>query len=202
MGKSPSGSGRSVYPKPPNQSQISNFLADSDIKMRRKVAFLLNTLLLQTDEPSAATASPQIVHANSHASMLSDPSAASTSALALRALKDNGVLDSVISGLVDFVPFGADGDGNEDLQFEETCIRYASTLIISLYTWLTDCHFRIRIVYTYSVSCEAPLTEEQKAKMAGFLRQDRRDEQGASERWGLVAEELGDLREKVGLSRA
>jgi len=156
-------------------------LKDSDIKVRRKAAFLLNTLLLQTDEPSATTASPQIVHANSHASMLSDPSAASTSALALRALKDDGVLDSVISGLVDFVPFGADGDGNEDLQFEETCVR---------------------IVYTYSVSCEAPLTEEQKAKVAAFLRQDRRDEQGASERWGLVAEELGDLREKVGLSRA
>jgi len=157
-------------------------LEDSDIKVRRKAAFLLNTLLLQTDEPpTATTATPQVVHANSHASMLSDPSAASTSTLALGALKDNGVLDSVISGLVDFVPFGADGDGNEDLQFEETCIR---------------------IVYTYSVSCEAPLTEEQKTKIAAFLNQDKRDEQGVSERWGLVADELGDLREKVGLSRA
>lgn len=56
-------------------------------------------------------------------------------------------------------------------------------------------------MYTYSVSCQAPLTEEQKAKVATFLRRDKRDEQGTLERWGLVVDELGDLREKVGLSR-
>lgn len=103
--------------------------ADSDIKVRRKAAFLLNTLLLPTDEaPTSGTTGPQIVHPNSHASMLSDPNTISTSALTLNAFKEKGVLDSVISGLIDFVPFGADGDGNEDLQFEETCIRYAFTL--------------------------------------------------------------------------
>lgn len=55
--------------------------------------------------------------------MLSDPNSASTSAVTLSAFKEKGILDSVISALVDFVPFGADGDGNADLQFEETCIR-------------------------------------------------------------------------------
>lgn len=45
------------------------------------------------------------------------------------------------------------------------------------------------------------MTEEQKAKVATFLRRDKRDEQGTLERWGLVVDELGDLREKVGLSR-
>jgi len=157
-------------------------LEDSDIKVRRKASFLLNTLLLPTEEsPASTTAGPQIVHPNSHASMLSDPNATSTSALAMNAFKEKGILDSVISGLVNFVPFGADGDGNEDLQFEETCIR---------------------ILYTYSVSCGAPFTEEQKAKVAGFLKQNKHDENGEPERWGLAAEELADLRERASLSRA
>jgi len=160
-------------------SALQVALEDSDIGVRRKAAFLLNALLMLEPPTSTGSAGPQTVYPNSHASMLSDPNSASTSAMALSAFKEKGVLDSVISSLVDFVPFGADGDGNADLQFEETCIR---------------------IVYTYAVSCGAPMTEAQRDKVSSFLSMDKRDENGASERWGLVVEEYDNLREKVGLS--
>ncbi|KAF7968306.1 hypothetical protein HWV62_2396 [Athelia sp. TMB] len=142
--------------------------------VRRKAAFLLNALLLLEPPTSSGSAGPQTVYPNSHASMLSDPNSASTSAVTLSAFKEKGILDSVISALVDFVPFGADGDGNADLH----------------------------ILYTYTITCGAPLTEAQRDTVARFLSMDKRDESGVSERWGLVAEEYDDLREKVGLSKA
>lgn len=58
------------------------------------------------------------------------------------------------------------------------------------------------ILYTYTITCGAPLTEAQRDTVARFLSMDKRDESGVSERWGLVAEEYDDLREKVGLSKA
>lgn len=68
-------------------------------------------------------ASPNVVHPNSHASMLSDPSSTSTSPLVLKAMREEGVLESVLDALVTPVPFGVDGEVEEDVDFEEKCVR-------------------------------------------------------------------------------
>ena len=55
--------------------------------------------------------------------MLSDPNSASTRPLALKAMRGEGVLNSVIEALVESVPFGADGEMEGDEEFEEHCVR-------------------------------------------------------------------------------
>lgn len=114
---------------------------DSEIRVRRKTAFLLNTLLLPASPsssqvnlqpnmslPTSETAPPQI-HANSHASMLSDPSSVSTSALTLAAIQEGeeegslSLLDALISTLIEPVPFGVDGEMEKDDEFQENVVR-------------------------------------------------------------------------------
>jgi hsp70-interacting protein len=103
-------------------------VTDSDIKVRRKTAFLLNNLLnpasSASGEPTPSGVHAPLVHANSHASMLSDPESASTSEATCRAMRDNGVLEVVIRSLVNPVPFGADGDTTNDVDFEEKIVQY------------------------------------------------------------------------------
>lgn len=112
-------------------------VTDSDITLRRKTAFLINTLLIPTSgeassipagvhAPSSANAP---VHPNSHASMLSDPSSVSTSPTVVEALqKDKAAdgsspLDALISALVEPVPFGPDGENERDADFQENVVR-------------------------------------------------------------------------------
>jgi len=142
---------------------LKSALADSDIKVRRRTAFLLNTLLLQTHPANAAseiqnfsTSAPVAeantntspVHPNSHASMLSDPSSASTQPLALQAMRGEGVLDCVIEALVERVPFGVDGEVEGDMEFEEQCIR---------------------ILHTYAMSHKNAFTPAEKKQLQGYL---------------------------------
>lgn len=105
-------------------------LIDPDIAVRRKIIFLLNTLILPTDEDQSSSSSnlsqPEHVHSNSHASMLSNPTNISTSPVALKALKDHGILSAVVSGLVTPIPYGEDGDQVDlDEDYEEKSIRCA-----------------------------------------------------------------------------
>ena len=111
-------------------------MTDSDITLRRKTTFLINTLLIPTSRdtsaapadvhtPSSANAP---IHPNSHASMLSDPASASTSPTAMEALQsksahDSTLLDALISALVEPVPFGADGENERDVEFQENVVR-------------------------------------------------------------------------------
>ena len=132
---------------------------DSDISVRRKTAFLLNTLLLPntavTPQPVALiTAGPgnstaatlhatapenrqslqnsDPVHPNSHASMLAEPSSFSTSELTRNALEQSGLLKALIDALVAPLPHGPDGDSEGDPELEEKIIKYVSLSLISL----------------------------------------------------------------------
>ncbi|PSR81815.1 hypothetical protein PHLCEN_2v6246 [Hermanssonia centrifuga] len=128
-------------------------ILDSDIAVRRKSAFLLNSLLIPTTEPvprpvpnppapsgspsgdTSVTLHPSAphptqepeasgpVHPNSHSSMLSDPSSVSTSGLAARALEEQGLLQALINALVSPVPYGPDGESDEDAEFEEKIFK-------------------------------------------------------------------------------
>ncbi|KAH7911137.1 nucleotide exchange factor Fes1-domain-containing protein [Hygrophoropsis aurantiaca] len=167
-------------------SAFRGALEDSDINVRRKTAFLLNTLLMPTTEnedvsqsngahtPSSGT-SP--VYPNSHASMLSDPDSTSTSDLTLHALiADNPVhgsslLDAVISALCEPVPFGLDGEREQDADFEENVVR---------------------LLHTYVAGCHRALTDVQKHNLQGFFR-DAKDDN----RWGLGADEFATLKHAI-----
>ncbi|KAG1775643.1 hypothetical protein EV702DRAFT_1115627 [Suillus placidus] len=100
--------------------------------------------------PTSETAPPTI-HANSHASMLSDPSSVSTSALTLAAIQyrtegeeGGSLLDAWVSALVEPVPFGADGETEKDVEFQENIVRI-------LYTFATSCNGAFSAVQKYSL---------------------------------------------------
>ncbi|KAF9646148.1 nucleotide exchange factors-like protein [Thelephora ganbajun] len=116
---------------------LSTALEDSDITVRRKVAFLLNTLMIQSDSgvpgtPSnlrAPGSSSAPVHPNSHASMVSDPSSTMTSKFAVKALEDRGLLQALVRALTAPVPYGQDGELEGDADFEERVVRTLLTYL-------------------------------------------------------------------------
>ncbi|CCM00701.1 uncharacterized protein FIBRA_02741 [Fibroporia radiculosa] len=167
-------------------------LGDSDITVRRKVAFLLNTLLLPTtlvpqhqrnDLGSDAIPSPaessEPIHPNSHASMQADPSSFSTSPATFQALTAHGLLPALISSLTSPTPFGADGDREEDADFEEKLVRL-------LHTYVTLCHGRF--------------STQQKNELSAYVKaQTARagNESDLADRWGLAADELQSLKDAI-----
>ncbi|KAG9311116.1 nucleotide exchange factors-like protein [Chiua virens] len=134
---------------------LRNSLEDSDITLRRKTAFLINTLLIptsgETSSTSASVHTPSSanapVHPNSHASMLSDPTSVSTSPTTMDALQRDSesesfsLLDAFISALVKPIPFGADGENERDVEFQENVVR---------------------LLHTYSVVCGGRFSDAQK----------------------------------------
>lgn len=128
---------------------LLNFRLDSNINVRRKTAFLLNTLLVPVNVPShqsspsssgstssrahaeastsATLHAPETqnapVHANSHASMLSNPMSVATAPATLRALREHNILSVLIRELTSPTPYGADGEREGDIDFEEKVVR-------------------------------------------------------------------------------
>ena len=125
-------------------------IPDPDISVRRKTIFLLSALLVPNDhstgqtlptnvhgpatlpssgpttsaEEEEPTASTQPIHANSHTAHLVNPERTSTSPQTLQAFQKYGILDAVISVLVNPVPYGEDGDQEgPDTDFEEKGVR-------------------------------------------------------------------------------
>ena len=116
--------------------------SDSDIVVRRKAAFLLNSLLTPSALTTATTTtsssgtrlhggSPQRageaapVHPNSHASMVADPTLADTATATLRGLRAHGLLPVLMRELTEptlYGPEGDEGDGR-DADLEEKLIR-------------------------------------------------------------------------------
>ncbi|KAG2054609.1 Fes1-domain-containing protein [Suillus hirtellus] len=170
-------------------SALRMCLEDSEIRVRRKTTFLLNTLLLPTSSPSSqANLQPNIslptsenapppIHANSHASMLSDPSSVSTCALTLAAIQEEGeqggsLLDALISALIEPVPFGVDGEIDKDDEFQENIVR---------------------ILYTFATSCNGAFSAVQKRSLWGFLRRLTTTQGEENVNFGLTSGEWEEL---------
>jgi hsp70-interacting protein len=115
---------------------IIRALSDSDIAVRRKAAFLLNSLLIPS-APVATTRAPgtrlrggpaesePIVHPNSHASMVADPTSTDTAPETLRAVRAHGLLAVIVRELTEPTPYGPDGDEGDgcDADLEEKLMR-------------------------------------------------------------------------------
>ncbi|KZT00287.1 nucleotide exchange factors-like protein [Laetiporus sulphureus 93-53] len=186
-------------------------LEDSEIAVRRKTAFLLNTLIVPTLPPGPgpthpplppsvsestgppssgtsmalhASAAPsesdqQPVHPNSHAAMQSDPSSFATSAAALKALDEHGLLQALISAMASPTPHGPDGETEGDADFDEKVIR-------SLHTYVT--------------SCNGKFSEEQKRDLRRHMKTEggkAGSDSKLAEKWGLTVDELGHLKKAI-----
>ena len=105
---------------------------DPEITVRRKAAFLLNTLLTPNGESSSSTTGGNVhggqqqpVHSNSHAANLLDPLRTRTSALAIKAIGEHNILPVVVDGLTQPIPYGEDGEVEEpDADLEEKLFAY------------------------------------------------------------------------------
>jgi len=110
-------------------------ISDSDIGVRRKTAFLLNTLLFS---PSTSTLgadtdseTARVVHPNSHAALVADPRSADTAPATLRALRAHGLIPALVRELTVPTPYGPDGEegGACDADLEEKLARLLHTYV-------------------------------------------------------------------------
>ncbi|KAI0791034.1 nucleotide exchange factors-like protein [Abortiporus biennis] len=192
---------------------LKGALEDSDISVRRKVAFLLNALLIpnstadltsqtqpslaapSTSAPTSTSTSlvvhptaaqpenvPQtqnVVHPNSHMSMLLDPTSYSTSEATRAALEEHGILNALVDGVVSPVPYGPDGESEGDHDFEEKTMS---------------------VLKTYLTSCNGKLPEDRKKVLSGFFASQSEKfggEKGLAERWGMTGDEVGELKKAL-----
>jgi len=123
---------------------LRDAFSDSDIAVRRKAAFLLNSLLVPTSPTAAATAAAatrihggtaqpgaQPVHPNSHASMVADPLSVDTAPETLRAIRAHEMLPVIVRELTEPTPYGPDGDEGDgcDADLEEKLMRLLHTYV-------------------------------------------------------------------------
>lgn len=162
---------------------------DSDIIVRRKTAFLINSLLIPSNVEADAvrsssntgSSSSNLVHPNSHASMLMDLSSISTSDITLKALEGQGLLKSLINSLTAPVPHGKDGELSGDVDFEEKVLQLLCT-----YLSLRSGVFPIGVI-----------SDSQLTQLKHYLN-DQFDKAGNitsfRENWGLSLEDMDCLR--------
>jgi hsp70-interacting protein len=109
----------------------TNISLESDINVRRKTVFLLNSLLIPSgaetteagDRLHTQASAPAPIHPNSHASLLRDPTSMETSHLTLKALEEQGLLITLLNALAAPIPYGVDGESHGDADFEEKGVR-------------------------------------------------------------------------------
>ncbi|TCD67742.1 hsp70 nucleotide exchange factor fes1 [Steccherinum ochraceum] len=188
---------------------LKGALEDSDISVRRKTAFLLNSLLLPTtvvqtpapipsatsganhssstaltlhptaQQPSSGPEVSNPIHPNSHASMLSNPSSFSTSELTQAALEQRGILSALVGSLVSPIPYGPDGESEGDPELEEKVVN---------------------VLHTYVLSCHGQLSPDQKKSLARFIEEQSTkagDDGKLAEAWGLAKDDLVALRQAL-----
>ncbi|KAI9429419.1 nucleotide exchange factors-like protein [Lactarius psammicola] len=168
-------------------------LSDSDIGVRRKTAFLLNTLLLspaggdaspsgtatttairsEGTEPEAGAGGPN-VHPNSHAALVADPRSADTAPATLRALRGHGLLSALVRELTVPTPHGPDGEegGACDADLEEKLVR---------------------LLYTYVAVHKGTFEASEKQALKVFLDTKRAGQSESGGELGLDADELRAL---------
>jgi hypothetical protein len=163
---------------------LRDAFSDSDIAVRRKAAFLLNNLLIPSS-PAATTRAPgtrirggpaqpeAIVHPNSHASMVADPTSTDTAPETLRAVRAHGLLPAIVRELTEPTPYGPDGDEGDgcDADLEEKLMR---------------------LLHTYVSAHDGTFDDPEKSTLRTFL-DARRATSGESE-LGLGADELREIR--------
>lgn len=183
--------------------KLNASLQDPDITIRRKVVFMLNSLLIPlissdrkpaglltsssstqlTIHPSSqATSATAIhtpsatsapIHPNSHASLLSDPNSASTSRVTAAALLRYGVLSKVASELAHPTPAGEDGDTHQD---GDPMFQESA----------------VRMLHTYAVECEAQVPQDAKAYVRQFLEAKKGQD------FGLSKNEMEEVQKATG----
>lgn len=192
-------------------------LQDSDVSVRRKVAFLLNALLIPSvpEAPHANPPNPRAagvtvhggadaqapaqadpVHPNSHAAMMADPGAFATSAATRAALEQRGLLDALVDALVRPVPHGPDGERLGDAEFEEKLVQCVAAFAVTCRPRADD----RSVLFTYTTSLQGELAPEHKQALAAYLKDKSADAGGdgpLAESWGLSADELRALRKIV-----
>jgi hypothetical protein len=97
---------------------------DESVAVQRKAAFLLTALLMPTFSPLPSTHSdaPNVVHPNSHAQTLVDPSSISTSPSTVSALSENG--HRLLGAVVDVLQLQeGEGEGGVDGEVEERIVQ-------------------------------------------------------------------------------
>ncbi|KAJ4490419.1 nucleotide exchange factor Fes1-domain-containing protein [Lentinula aciculospora] len=186
--------------------RLRQALQDPDITVRRKTAFLLNSLLTPNETLSTSTFStspenphtpdsqqPQgPIHPNSHSAHLSQPDRASTSTPTLRAMQSHNIIEVLIEALTNPLPYGGDGDKEEpDVDFEEKGVA---------------------LLRTYLMLCNGPLEQTEKDRIREwiFIQKDKHktsatsghnstgdDVSNLAERWSMSAGELDELVRKV-----
>ena len=148
--------------------------SDSSIIVRRKVAFLLLTLLLQ-DGPSNLSAGSVSVPSNIRSDLpapLPNEVEANTNGLASRSIATAGILRDLLRSIVSPVPHGPDGDTETDVDLEEKSIK---------------------VVLAYVRLGVRPLDSEERELLGGVLAKFKKAE--ALERWSLAQDEWSDLDE-------
>ncbi len=161
-----------------------NNSSDPDINVRRKVIFLLGTLLWpaivgtqsNVEGPNILTpgnrpdAQAAPIHANSHAEHLRNPSRLVTSQLVLDAIRDHEIFEAVSASLRDPLPLGDDGEHTGlDPDYKEKALRF---------------------VYLYAVKCPTRLKEAQREALSNWLAATRAE---LSDGLGLTKEEYEEL---------
>ncbi|KAE9397193.1 hypothetical protein BT96DRAFT_977137 [Gymnopus androsaceus JB14] len=160
-----------------------------NITVRRKTAFLLNSLLTPNETTSSSGSSTDnfhtpdsqqnqgLIHPNSHAAHLSQPGRASTSTLTLEAMKKPNILGTLIVGLTNPLPYGEDGDKEEvDPDFEEKGVA---------------------LLRTYVIVCNGTLEQDQKDRIREWIGKEKKDSGGLAERWSMSGGELDELVQRV-----
>ncbi|KAH9476827.1 Hsp70 nucleotide exchange factor FES1 [Psilocybe cubensis] len=177
---------------PSGWTKLRESLQDPSITVRRKVVFLLSSLLLPngsgptpTPAPTAANiltpdhrpapTSDEPIFSNSHASNLRNPNRSNTSSPTVSALSEYNIMESIISGVVTPVPYGNDGESVEpDADFEEKAVH---------------------LLFTYAVSCSGELSQSQKEALKSWI-QTQKTKKGESqllESWNISREEYAGL---------
>ncbi|KDQ16580.1 hypothetical protein BOTBODRAFT_107021 [Botryobasidium botryosum FD-172 SS1] len=115
---------------------LNNALLDSDISVRRKTAFLLNTLLIQDkpeEDEDTLQDQNQPTRVNLSAPFPSDaasPLPTSTSKTTRDALASSGIFRTLLTSLVSPTPHGPDGDDVElDVDYSEKALRTVVTYL-------------------------------------------------------------------------
>ncbi|KAE9387258.1 hypothetical protein BT96DRAFT_1005282 [Gymnopus androsaceus JB14] len=172
-------------------SRLCQALQDPNIAVRRKTAFLLNSLLTpnETTSSSSSSSSDNLhtpdsqqnqgpIHPNSHAAHLFQPGRALTSALTLEAMTKHNILGTLIDGLTNPLPYGEDGDQEEvDPDFEEKGVA---------------------LLRTYAIVCNGTLEHDQKDRLREWIGKEKmKDSGGLAERWSMSGGELDELVQRV-----